>query len=128
MFTISCTLTIGLPMRVRVSTRGIWCVFCMIIIQAFLLLQFSSTNHIVCDIHDHDHEHEKSVCAYFLANANEDAVDNINIDYDDFDLGLDQYQQSTQSLSRISLSALKTFKSYFPELFVARLVRAPPFA
>lgn len=113
-------------MRVRVSIRLIWLVLCMVIIQAFLLLQFSSSDHIFCDGHDHEHEHERSVCAYFLANANEDAVDNVDTDSDDFDLGLAQYQHSTQSLFRIRLSALRTFRSQFPERFIGRPVRAPP--
>ena len=104
----------------RVSARHIWLGFCMVIIQAFLLLQFTSAAHIHVD----EHEHEQTSCVYCVVATDENNDENIEIDLDDSGpIGVISWT-ITHRLSQVS-GYIKAPRAHAPKLFT-RSVRAPP--
>ena len=104
----------------RVVARHIWLGFCMVIIQAFLLLQFTSVAHI----HTDDHEHEQTSCVYCLVAIDEDDDENVEIDLDDSGPNFVKNWTVTRSFSQISLY-YRAPRIHAPKRFT-RSVRAPP--
>ena len=106
----------------RVAARHIWLGFCMVIIQAFLLLQFTSAAHIHTD--DHEHEHEQTSCVYCVVATDEDNDENVEIDLDDSSPIVIKSWTVTRSFSQISLY-YRAPRIHAPKRFT-RSVRAPP--
>ncbi len=104
----------------------------MVVIQAFLLVQFSSAKHIHADKHEHAHaqehdhepEHEQASCAYCLVTTDEDD-DNVEIDLDGSNPIAVTNDFSADSFSQTNVYASQASSTQSLKLF-ARSVRAPP--